>query len=180
MKKLMLVLVLITQGVSACSQDKNANNFFAQSISTFESDYSVYKKETIEKAHFKDNAWLRNFENTGLNHVEVLVFKSKKEVDKNTHLWFKIIAYHYSSNQNALMKYSQLVSKRQTEGEVILGKDWDYVLCLGKYIVRLDGACLYSKQSWRKLKERFLSVVNKSFEIKTDSFMECECGGRCF
>jgi hypothetical protein len=168
-----ITILFIGITINAQCQDGSKKNLTENYIRDFSASYSLKEKIKINSNEFKQSSYVKNFENSNLKDVSVLLFTSK-EMNK-TKLRFKIMIYKYVHDKAASEKFKELEAVKTTQDESIFSKDWDYVILDKNLLIRLDAGCLYSQASWIKLKEQFL----KPIEVKTKDTIECMCGGNC-
>jgi hypothetical protein len=177
-----VLIIFIITGCKAKSQQNDYTNQFIKECSAFFSkdNYSLQRKIEVSSNQLGDNPWASGFKNAGLSNATMLVYTSPKTVQGQFKLGFKVLVFQYKSPSDATSKFKEIDNVKKTQGESILSKDWDYVLIQDRYIIRLDAGCLYTKETWKKLKEDFLGTAKKVFNELSEQRIECECGGNCY
>lgn len=184
--KYLLIVALFF--ISLSCQIKNQNDFtyigikeklLSECDSAFSKDYSFTIKQ-IHKSQFRSMPEIKHLINKGLEEVVVLNFTSYKDVQKNTKLSFLIFLCEYESSRRAKSIFSNLEKVKSSQDETIFSKDWDYLSLDKNIILRMDATCLYSKESWQKLKDNFIMIKMKIMPNGSNAnIIECFCGGSC-
>jgi len=99
-----------------------------------------------------------------------------RKANEDKKYWVDLIIYKFKPNEfNELKNY---IINDNLKGEIIFGKDWDYILGIKNTLIRVNSGCTVSKQNWESAISSFTKKLKNEYEIDWDGY-SCNCGLPC-
>lgn len=136
---------------------------------SFEKDFKINQSEIISERIKKSYKLIKPFDKC--KDIEVV-----RKTNEDGQYWMDLIIYEFKPGE--IDEIKNYIVNDGLKGEIIFGKDWDYILNINNKFLRINSGCTLSKPNWKKLITSFIERLKDEFQVDWKGY-SCDCGLPC-